>query len=143
MPIGHFLDKNHRPDEMELRAALGDAFPFWQRLVQFIQDSYELSTDLSYGGRNYGWNLWYRKSSKALTSLYPAQGHLVALVVLGKLELEKATAESWAPTVTQLLQDSPRLHDGCWLWVPVKSAAETADVERLLLLKRKPVRKKM
>jgi len=39
--------------------------------------------EFSFGGKNYGWNIWYRKSGKSLVSLYPQEKSIVAQVVLG------------------------------------------------------------
>ena len=140
MAIGFFLDKDHQPSPDELLSALGASAPLWERLVRFIGDTYQLSGEWNYGGKKYGWNLWYRKSGKSLTSLYPQQGHLIAQVVLGREEGERALALPLGDHVGQMLRDAPLLHDGRWLFIPVMSETDAADVEQLLLVKRRPVR---
>jgi len=37
----------------------------------------------------------------------------------------------------------PLLHDGRWLFIPVMSETDAADVEQLLLVKRRPVKKSL
>ena len=142
MPIGFFLDKEHQPSPDEMLAAMGASAPLWERLVRFIADTYQMPGEWSYGGKKYGWNLWYRKGGKSLTSLYPQQGHLVAQVVLGREEGERALALSLGDHVGGMLRDAPLLHDGRWLFIPVMSETDAADVEQLLLVKRRPVKKR-
>ncbi|RPI32130.1 MAG: DUF3788 domain-containing protein [Chloroflexota bacterium] len=141
MSIGYFADKTQPPSAEELRAALGLAYPLWERLIKFIDDNYQMAVELSYGGKNYGWNLWYRKSGKPLVSLYPKEGCLVAQVVLGKDQVAKALELSLGETVGRMLRETPQFHDGKWLFIPVNTEIEVEDVEKLLLVKRRPLRK--
>jgi hypothetical protein len=71
MTISYFGAKLAQPLASEIESVLGPALPLWTKLIGFIADNYQIAGDLSYGGKNYGWNLWYRKSGKALVSLYP------------------------------------------------------------------------
>ena len=139
MSIGFFVDKSRVPSPEEMQAALGPAFSHWERLTQYIAVTYAIPPDLSFGGKNYGWNLWYRKGGKSLVSLYPQQNGFIAQVVLGKEQVEKALTLSLGEKVGTLVRDTPQLHDGKWLWIPVTCEADAADVEQLLLVKRRPV----
>lgn len=141
MAISFFLDKEHQPSPDELPAAMGPATPLWERLVRFIADTYQMPGEWNYGGKKYGWNLWYRQGGKSLTSLYPQQGHLVAQVVLGREEGERALALPLGEHVGGMLRDAPLLHDGRWLFIPVTTEIDAADVEQLLLIKRRPAKK--
>jgi hypothetical protein len=139
MSVGCLLDKSQAPSPEEIQTVLGPVFPFWERLTQFIAATYAIPPDLSFGGKNYGWNLWYRKGGKSLVSLFPQQNGFVAQVVLGKEQVEKALILPLGDKVGTLVRETPQLHDGKWLWIPVTCPADAADVERLLLIKRRPV----
>jgi hypothetical protein len=141
MTISSFTDKNHAPSPAEVGAALGPALPLWERMLGFIETTYAMPGEWSYGGKNYGWNRWYRKSGKALVSLYPQQGGLVAQVVLGKDQTAKALELSLGEKVGRLLRDTPQLHDGKWLFIPVSDETDARDVEQLLLVKKRPAKK--
>lgn len=143
MAIGWFLDKTKPPTEGEIRAALGASHPHWERLLGFIEENYAIPPEMNYGGSKYGWNLWYRKSGKSLASLYPQQGHFVAQVVLGKDQVEKAMQLSLGEKVGKMVRETPQFHDGKWLFIPVDSARDVEDIEQLLLLKKRPLKKKV
>ncbi len=138
MAISAFTDKNRPPSQEEIRNILGPAFPLWERLLHFIAARYRMEGELSYGGKNYGWNLWYRKSGKALVTLYPQQAGLVAQVVLGKDQVAKAMELSLGEKVGKMLRETPQLHDGKWLFIPVTDEREVQDIEQLLLVKKRP-----
>jgi hypothetical protein len=48
--------------------------------------------------------------------------------------------------VQQALTETPRYHDGCWMYIrasdPLTCHRDVQDIEELILIKRKPVRKK-
>jgi hypothetical protein len=141
MAIGIFTDKTHMPTEAEMQAAMGAAYPLWQQLLAFIEEKYQMAGELSFGGQKYGWNVWYRKSGKSLVSLYPQTGSFIAQVVLGKDQVEAALGLALGGKVGRMLRETPQLHDGKWLFIPVSSTGEEKDIEQLLLVKKRPVKK--
>ena len=142
MAAGSFLDKSAPPTEPEVAQALQAAYPLWQALVAFMAENYAMQVPLSYGGKKYGWNLWYRKNGKALACLFPNQGYFVAQVVLGREQVEKAMSLALGAKVSQFVRETPQFHDGKWLWIPVQDAQDLEDVQQLILLKKRPVKKK-
>lgn len=138
MGISAFCDKERQPTRQEIEAALGPQQPLWQQLTQFIADNYQLPEVWSFGGKKYGWNIWYRKGGKTLVSLYPQMDHFVAQVVLGKDQVEKAAQLELGDNVRTLLDETPQLHDGRWLFIKVTTADDVKDVQELLKIKRRP-----
>ncbi|MFZ5820528.1 MAG: DUF3788 domain-containing protein [Chloroflexota bacterium] len=138
MSIGLFVDKAHPPTQQEVHDALGSRLPLWQQLLQFVADNYQLPDDLSFGGKKYGWNIWYRKGGKTLASLYPQKDYFVAQVVLGKEQVEKAFQLQLGKNVRTALEETPQFHDGRWLFIQVRSEEDVRDVQELLRIKRRP-----
>ena len=85
---------------------------------------------------------------RPLCEMYPELGSFTALVVLGKTELDQALErlETPGPTVRQALVETPRYHDGCWMYIrvsdPLTGQQDVKDIEQLLLIKKRPPRKK-
>ncbi len=142
MSIGVFSDKEHQPTPQEISHALGSKQPLWARLTQFISDHYQMPGELSFGGKKYGWNVWYRKSGKTLVSLYPQQEYFVAQIVLGKDQAEQALNLKLGGNVQQVIQKAPQLHDGRWLFIQVRNEQDVQDVEQLLQIKKRTRRQK-
>jgi len=139
MPVGAFCDKDLKPSSRQISKILGAKKPLWDRLLKFIASNYHVPPDLSYGGKNYGWNLWYRKGGKTLVSLYPQDRHLVAQVVLGTAQAEEAAKLNLGRNVRQALEAAPQLQDGKWLFLRVRTQTDAKDVEALLQIKRRPL----
>jgi hypothetical protein len=138
MTIGLFLDKDYQPTETAVLAALGAKQPLWKDLTQFISDNYPIPGEWNFGGKKYGWNLWYRKSGKTLVTLYPQKGYFVVQIVLGKAQVEQALALKLGKNVGSVLTETPQLHDGRWLFIKVKTVKDVKDVQQLLQVKRRP-----
>lgn len=92
----------------------------------------------SFGGKKYGWNIWYRRSGKTLASLYPQREYFVAQIVLGKAQVEKAFQLELGEHVRTVLAETPQLHDGRWLFIQVRTEQDVADVQALLQVKQRP-----
>ena len=141
MTVGSLLDKAQQPTPQDIQNELGAAFPLWEALTRFLAETYpEIPPELSYGGKKYGWNLWYRKSGKSLLSLFPNQGYCVAQIVLGNAQVEQALQLELGEAVGTLLRQAPQFHDGRWLFIPVRTAQDAEDVKQLLQVKRRPKR---
>jgi hypothetical protein len=136
-----FTDPKHQPTPQEIRSALGSCFPLWARLTSFIEKSYQIEgTWSTWGPAKSGWNLRYRRNGKALTALHPQQERILAQIVLGKAQAERALQLKLGEKVSRMLQEAPQLRDGRWLFISVTSESDVEDVEKLLLTKMRPPR---
>lgn len=67
--------------------------PLWDDLANYLQQTYNVGPKLFYSccsmqqGFWKGWNVKYKKSGKALCTLYPKQGYYIALVAVGASSL--------------------------------------------------------
>ena len=138
MTIGLFVDKEHQPTAKEVLDVLGAKQALWEGLTQFIADNYPIPGEWNFGGKNYGWNVWYRKSGKTLVTLYPQQQGFMAQIVLGKDQVEQALNLKLGKNVGTILKETPQLHDGRWLFIKVKTAKDVQDIRQLLQVKRRP-----
>jgi len=138
MAIGLFADKEYQPTLTAVLEALGAKRSLWAGLTQFIADNYPIPGEWNFGGKNYGWNLWYRKSGKTLVTLYPQKGCFVTQIVLGKDQVEQALNLKLGKNTGTVLTETPQLHDGRWLFIKVKTTKDVKDIQQLLQIKRRP-----
>jgi len=143
------LDKSHQPTDAEIIGAIGQPLAgAWTALRTFLAETYGVVPIFNSGGKKYGWSLLHRAGGRSLCELYPEYGSFTVLVVLGKAELDQAMErlETMGPTIRQALLETPRLHDGCWMFLRICDAAtcqkDVQDIEQLILIKKKPARKK-
>ena len=81
-----------------------------------------------------GWNIKYKKSGKALCTLYPMEGFFIALVVLG--DKHQGAAEAVLPLcqtkIQELYKKTPSSLGGKWLMIEVINQTDAEDVQRLI-----------
>jgi hypothetical protein len=134
-----FTSFDHQPSPEEIRLALGSRYSLWERLTRFIDTHYQTIGEWSrWGPAGYGWGLRYRRKGRALAALYPQRGRIVAQVVLGKAQAERALALKLGDKISTILREAPQLRDGRWLSIPVLDDADAEAVEQLLLVKIRP-----
>ena len=139
------MDKSAQPSDADMVQVIGQPIAeSWTALRQFLEETYGIVPILNSGGKKYGWNLQYRLGMRPLSELYPEHGSFTALVILGKTELERALdrLDAFGPTVQRALVETPRFHDGCWMYIrvadPLTCQQDVQDIEQLILIKRKP-----
>lgn len=142
MSVGIFGEKEGPPAPKDIDRALGAKRELFRQLTAFMDAMYRMKGDWAYGGKNYGWNIWYRVSGKTLLNLFPQKGFFVAQVVLGKEQVEKASGLTLGANVKDVFSRAAQFHDGRWLYIPVRTKRDVKDVQELIQLKRKPKKEK-
>ena len=135
MSIGVFVDKAHPPTMDQVFQAIGLRQPAWEELVRFIRERFTAQEEFRFYGKNYGWAMRFRKSGKALASLYPVENGFTIQIILGAAETQKARALRLGKRVERIIDEAHAYPEGRWLFIPVKSAKDIKDVEQLLALK--------
>ena len=116
--------------------------PLFVNLQTWMVDTYGLapSVEFSKCSMDRGWNLKYKKGSKALCALYVRAGWFTAMVTLGAKQV--AELETLLPTFSasfqELYERTPPFNSGKWLVVDVKEPEQLEEIKRLILLKAKP-----
>lgn len=143
------MDKTTQPTDEAMTTYIGQPIAeAWTGLRRFLVDTYEIEPIFNSGGKKYGWNLQHRKGGRPLCEMYPENGSFTTLVILGKAELAHALErlETFGPLVQRALVETPRLHDGCWMYIrvsdPLTCTQDVEDIQELILIKKKPPRKK-
>ena len=144
------MDKTVQPTDEDMIRWIGQPIAEeWIAFRRFMEQTYGIVPIYNSGGKRYGWNLQYRIAGRPLCELYPEHGSFTALVILGQVELGQALdrLEIFGTTVQHALTDTPRYHDGCWMYIrasdPKTCQQDVQDIEELILIKRKPSKKKI
>lgn len=136
-----FDKRKRQPTPEKIRSALGSCFPLWERLTSFIEKTYRTKGTWSkWGPAKSGWNLRYQRNGKSAAALHPQQERVLAQIVLGKAQAERALQLELGQKTSRMLHENPQLPDGRWLFIPVTNESDAEDVEKLLLTKMRPPR---
>ena len=76
------------------------ASPLWNGLCTWAEETYQIEPKVEHSTCSGapGWNVKYRKSSRALCTLYPDEGQFTAMVTMDKV---KATEQARIPMMIQ------------------------------------------
>lgn len=137
------LDRNVEPDlEVIQNYICEPARDRWLAMISHIESEYKAKPQIAYSvcAGKPGWNVKYKKSGKALCTLYPEQDSFIALVVLNSENMSRFEAERTVFTddVNNLFNSSKPFNGTKWLMIRINSDEVLRDVKRLFELKLKP-----
>ena len=140
MPEDLILNSEHEPSMNEISFCLEEKVrEKWLELTGFIGDNYKTKHNISYSSCSAkpGWNVKYKKSSKALCTLYPEKEHFTVLVVLGRNDIGvfEESREEFCPYINDLYDHCALFNGTKWLMIEVTDHIILEDVKELIMLK--------
>lgn len=118
--------------------------PLLEELADWMKETYQVEPSIEFSkcSLDKGWNIKYKKGSKSLCVLYVRSGSFAAMVTLGAkqlLELEPLLP-TFSAAFRKMYQNTSLFNGGKWLTVDVKKPKQLEEVQRLILMKAKPVK---
>lgn len=118
------------------------ATPLWRELCDYLEQTYGVAPSVEHSicSAAPGWNVKYKKSSRALCTLYPDDGFFTCMVSIGAKEAMEAELllANCTEYVRQLYWKSQPFNGGRWLMIDVRSPEILADVKALIATRIKP-----
>ena len=139
----HTSNQNCEPTEKQMLELLGKKAPLWSSLREYLAGNYPQCIPVfTIEGKDKDYTIRYRKSSKTLVTLHPAEEALTVLIILGKKEVAKVEQfeNKLSKKVQELLSNTNQLHDGRWLWIRPSTKKDIESIKMLLNAKRRPKR---
>ena len=81
-------DRNYCPTLEEIGTYVNN--PVFRKFCSEIQADYKCSAKIEYSSCSWepGWNIKFKKSGKALCTIYPRESYFTAMLVVGRAEKE-------------------------------------------------------
>ena len=118
----------------------------WEELTAWVEETYGVEPSIEYSRctLDRGWNVKYKKGAKALCTLYPRAGYVTCMVSVGAKQIPdvEVMLPTFSPDLQALYEKTAFFNGGKWLLLDIKERPHLEDVERLMLLKAKPPKKK-
>ena len=118
-------------------------FDVWTKLCDLIESKYDLERLWNSGGKKWTYEYKYRKGGKSLCALYAKENVFGFMVIFGKSERAKfeASRNDYSLEVQKIYDESTTYHDGKWMMFELTDTSLFSDMEKLLLIKRRPNKK--
>lgn len=132
------------PTREELSKLVGkQQFYVWEELCKRIENRYEMERIWNNGGKAWKYEYKYRRGGKTLCALYAKENTIGFMLIFGKGEREKfeAARQEYSEIVQAFYDEATTYHDGKWVMFEMTDTSLFADLEKLLLIKRKPNKK--
>jgi hypothetical protein len=134
--VSAFSDKAHPPDEEDLRAVLGAAYPAWSALLSAVTCRIPAITPLwGYTSKSTGWGLRLRHPSRVIVYMTPCDGHFLVSFVLGEKAVVQAHAARLPDVVLSAVDSAPRYAEGRGFRIRVSEVAQVAPLATLARIK--------
>lgn len=131
------------PANEEMVALIGEhLFQVWTKLCDLIESKYDMERLWNNGGKKWTYEYKYRRGGKSLCALYAKENAFGFMVIFGKDERDKfeANRNDYSREVQKVYDESTTYHDGKWMMFELTDTSLFSDMEKLLLIKRKPTK---
>ncbi len=118
-------------------------FEVWSKLRDLIESKYDMECLWNSGGKRWTYECKYRRGGKTLCALYARESVFGIMIIFGQDERAKfeANRNEYSIEVQRVYDDSTTYHDGKWMLFELTDTSLFPDMEKLLLIKRKPNKK--
>ncbi|MEI8199082.1 MAG: DUF3788 domain-containing protein [Eubacteriales bacterium] len=130
---------DQKPDWEQIESFVSS--PYWSEFTGWIGDSYHVTPVIEYSKEQQGWNIKYKKGSKALCTVYPDEGRFTVLVVVPpRMEPQaESLLHSLNKKTREIFGRAQPMAIGRWLMLPVESPDSLEDVMKLIVLRVPPI----
>lgn len=118
-------------------------FDIWTKLTDLIESKYDMERLWNNGGKKWTYEYKYRRGGKSLCALYVKEKVFGFMIIFGKAEREKVEAirSDLSPETQRIYDEATTYHDGKWVMFELTDTSLFSDMEKLLMVKRKPNKK--
>lgn len=129
--------KGSQPTREEISSFIHN--PCWDDLCTYIEETYQVMPLIEHSicSMASGWNVKYKKSGKALCTIYPNAGYFTCMVVIGSKEAAEAELliTACSPYVRRLYEDTDPFRGSRWMMIDVTCKEILEDVKTLIGLR--------
>ena len=133
---------DRQPDMEEIDSFVGS--PYWKSLCTYVERNYLVTPRIEFSRctMQTGWNVKYKKSSRAICTLYPEQGKFICMISIGAKEATEAelVLKGCTAYLRQLYERCTPFNGGRWLMIEVTSEEILEDVKELIGVRMKTKR---
>ena len=136
MALSVFADRSRLPDDAELAAVLGPAYPLWNEMREHIASTFApVSQEWAFTVKSIGWGFRLKHGQRMILSMIPQEGLFLASFALGERAVEAARASGLAAEVMAEIDGAPRYAEGRGVRLKVGDAGMVAAVRTLAAAK--------
>lgn len=114
----------------------------FQELDSRLRTLYQIEPSIEYSSCSMqpGWNVKYKKSGKALCTVYPVSGYFLVLIAIGNKEMTEAEIyiTSCSEYTRELFQRTEFSNGAKWLMMEIRDTSVVEDLVGLVKIRKHP-----
>jgi len=131
-----FTDKRNVPSGEDLREALGDTYPLWQEIRNYLlQKSPALTEEWKHPGEKHGWSFRIKDKKRVIVYLLPREGSFKAAFVFGTKAVEEVMKGKVADSIKNALAGARAYFEGKGIRVEIRDSSVMDDIRTLADIK--------
>ena len=131
-----FMDKNKKPDEINLMESLGATYSFWQKIREQVLSLYPSGLEeWNHSGAKYGWSFRIKDKKRAIVYLLPRDGYFKVAFVFGQKATDLILQSQVSQDIKNELESARVYAEGRGIRINVKEESVLGDVFALIRIK--------
>ncbi len=134
MALSAFDGKSPKPQDDDLKATLGSAYPQWVELMKRISSQYAASPEWA-SSKSGGWGIRLKTEKRTVLYMTPCKGYFLASFALGEKAVKAAHESDLPPAVLAVIDGAKKYAEGRAVRLEVRSAEDVHNGEKLAVIK--------
>jgi len=136
MDMSVFTDKKRIPNDNDLVDALGNTYPLWQTIMDYIHSKYPKALDeWNYPGAKYGWSYRIKDRKRAILYFLPREKYFKVAFVFGEKAVETIRAGRISKKIKKDLDAANVYAEGRGIRIDVNDGSVVDDITKLIDIK--------
>jgi len=136
MGVNVFMDKEKKPGDGDLAAALGATFGLWLALRNSVLEKYPAALqEWHFPGQKFGWSFRIKDKKRAIIYFLPRDGFFKVALVFGAKAVAQVLAAEISPVIKSELEQAKAYAEGRGIRIDVRDGAGLADINKLVEIK--------
>lgn len=131
-----FTDKKKKPDETDLKEALGPNYTFWKTIAEFTTQAYPSAIEeWNYSSEKYGWSFRISDKRRVLVYLLPRDKFFKTAFVFGQKATDEILKSDVSDSIKNELNAAKVYAEGRGIRLEVKDKTLISDIKKLISIK--------
>lgn len=136
MALSILDDKSKKPDDDQLKEALGRTKRLWDELITHVEAEYEpVTQDWNFSGEKYGWSARLKRKKRTILYLIPCRRYFLCAFVFGGKATETARQSELPSDVMKTINEAPVYGEGRGFRLEVKKKQDAEIMKKLAAIK--------
>lgn len=136
METSIFMNKSQRPDDNDLKSALGKTYSLWHLISDYVNTKNPLYVnEWNYPGVKYGWSFRIKDSKRAIIYLLPRKDYFKAAFVFGQKAAEDVFNGKISKEIKEELRKAKVYAEGRGIRIDIKDKKAVKDIKQLIDIK--------